>query len=124
MTKPLALLLHDKPMPGSRLVARFEEMGYRVSTVADPGRLMATAKEALPMLVVADLTNGRGDVLAAVEGLRGDAATAHLPVIAYAAKEDGNQREAALRAGVQVVATDATIVQHLGPFVDQALQLD
>lgn len=124
MKKPLALLLHEKLMPGSQVSSKFEEMEYRVRALADPAALAETAKREMPMLVVADLSNRRGDVLAAIAALSADEATAHVPVIAYATHEDERLREAARKAGVKVLATDATIVPHLGPFVDHALQLE
>lgn len=124
MTKPLAVLLHEKAMPGSKLVSKFEEMDYRVMTVIDPGDLVALALKERPMLVVADLTNRRGDVLVAIGGLRAEESTAHIPVLAYTPREDEKLREAALKAGVKVLATDATILPHLPQFVEHALQLD
>lgn len=124
MTKPLALLLHEKLMPGSQLVSRFEERDYRVSTISDPGLLAATALREQPMIVVADLTNRRGEVLAAVADLRAAEGTEHVPVLAYAPREDEKLRESATRAGVTVLATDATIVPHLDHFVEHTLRLD
>ncbi len=124
MTKPLAVLLHEKMVPGSKLASKFEELDYRVVTVADPAELPAAARREGPMLVVADLSNRRGDVLAAIEALRADEATSHIPVVAYTAREDEKLREAALKAGVKVLATDTTIVPHLPHFVDHALSLD
>ncbi|MGE3311053.1 MAG: response regulator [Limisphaerales bacterium] len=124
MTKPLAVLLHEKMVPGSKLVTRFEELDYRVVTVSDPAELTEVARREGPMLVVADLLNRRGDVLAAIEALRKDEGTSHIPVIAYTAREDEKLREAALGAGVRILATDATILPHLPHFVEHALSLD
>lgn len=124
MTKPLAVLLHEKLMPGSQLTTKFEELDYRVVTVMDPSDLAAVARRERPMLVVADLTSRRGDVLDAISALQAEEGTAHIPVLAYAPREDEKQREAALKAGVKILATDSTIVQHLPQFVEHALALD
>ena len=124
MTKPLAVLLHEKMVPGSKLVSKFEELDYRVVTVLDPAELPIVAKRERPMLVVADLTSRRGDVLDAIRALQSDESTSHVPVLAYAAREDEKQREAALQAGVKILATDATILPHLPQFVEHALALD
>ena len=124
MTKPLALLLHEKLIPGSQLVSRFEERDYRVSVIAEPAQLHPTALQEQPMLVVADLTNRRGDVLAAIQALRATEATVHVPVLAYSPREDEKLRETAARAGVTVLATDATILPHLAHFIEHALRLD
>jgi CheY-like chemotaxis protein len=124
MTKPLAVLLHEKMVPGSKLVSKFEELDYRVVTVMDPADLPVVAKKERPMLVVADLTSRRGDVLAAIGALQADETTSHIPVLAYAPREDEKQREAALKVGVKILATDATILPHLPQFVEHALSLD
>lgn len=124
MTKPLALLLHEKLMPGSQLVSRFEAMEYRVATLADPADLATAASRQAPMLVVADLTNRRGDVLEAVTRMHAQPETAHIPVIGYAPREDEKVREAAAKAGIRLLATDATIVPHLSQFVEAALLVE
>jgi len=124
MKKPLAVLLHEKLMPGSQLASKLEELDYRVLTILDPADLAETVRRELAMVVVADLTNRRGNVLESVGALQRDPATAHVPVIAYATHEDEKQRESALRAGVKVVATDATILPHLPQFLEHALRLD
>lgn len=123
MTKPLALLLHDRPMPGSELATRFEELDYRVVIIADPAELAAAAEREKPMVVVADLTSRRGDVLAAIAGLGRSGATVHVPVIAYGPREDQKLRVSVERAGARVVATDPTIVPHLAQFLAQALEV-
>lgn len=124
MTKPLALLLHEKLMPGSQLVSRFEERDYRVTTLMEPGQLVDAALKEQPMIVVADLTNRRGDVLAAIRELRAAEATVHVPVLAYYPREDEKFRDAATEAGVTVLATDATILPHLDHFIEHTLRLD
>lgn len=124
MTKPLALLLHEKMIPGSKLVSKFEALDYRVVTLADPEELAPTASKHMPMLVVADLTNRRGDVLEAVGKMLAQDATAHVPVIAYAPREDEKVREAASKAGIRLLATEAVIVPHLDQFVEAALLVE
>ena len=124
MTKPLALFLHEKLMPGSQLVSRFEARDYRVLTISEPAQLPAVALKEQPMIVVADLTNRRGDVLQAIQALRAAEATLHVPVLAYGPREDDKLRDTATQAGVTVLATDATIVPHLDHFVEHTLKLD
>lgn len=122
--KPLALLLHEKLMPGSQLVSKFETLDFRVATIAEPAELAPSAARLMPMLVVADLTSRRGDVLSAIAEMLRQEATAHVPVIAYMGREDEKVREAALQTGVKILATDATIVPHLPQFVEHALQVE
>ncbi len=124
MMNPLVLLLHEKLMPGSQLVSKFETLDFRVSTISEPAELAPAALRLMPMLVVADLTSRRGDVLSSIGGMLAQEATSHIPVIAYAAREEDKVREAALRAGVKILATDATIVPHLPQFVEHALLVE
>ena len=83
MTQPLALVLYEKLLPGSQIVNRLQDLNYRVQTIADAGRLVECAEQAKPMLVLADLESTRNDVCAALARLKQNAATRHLPVIAF-----------------------------------------
>jgi CheY-like chemotaxis protein len=124
MMKPLALLLHDNTMTGSRLAGLFEGLDYRVATLRDPGELTAVARKEMPMLVVADMANRQGDSAAAIAALRADPGTAHVVVIAYAGRDQEDLRQAAARAGAHLATTDVAISQHLPQLLEQALQLD
>jgi CheY-like chemotaxis protein len=124
MTKPLALLLHEKLMPGSQLASRLDQLDYRVQTLADPAQLSEVARREMPMIVLADLTHRRGNVLVALATMHTEPGLEHIPIIAYAAREDEKQREAALQAGVRILATDATILPHLPQFLEAALLID
>ncbi len=124
MTKPLALLLHEKMAPGAQLGSKLEALDYRVQILADPSELAARARAEMPMIVFVDLANRRGDVLGAVSSVRADDAIAHVPVVAYASREDERQRETAVQAGVNLLATETTLLQHLPQFLEAALHLD
>ncbi len=124
MTKPLAMLVHDKATPGTLLARKFGDLDYRVVILADPALLAATVAQERPMIVVADLTSRRGDVLAAITALLAEEGTAHVAVIAYTAREDERLRENALKAGIKILATDATVVPHLEQFVEHALLVE
>src|SRR3954471_11529819 len=62
MTKPLALVFYERLMPGSQLVNRLQDLGYRVSTCTDLACVLAQAETELPMVLVMDLTSDHGDV--------------------------------------------------------------
>lgn len=124
MTQPLALLLYEKPSPGSRLSGAFESLNYRTLPLSDPAELATTAQRELPMILVVELHNRRAEVLAAVTALHADPATAHLPVIAFTSREDDTLRTQAHEAGIKVLTTDSAILMHLAEFVEHALQLD
>lgn len=125
MTRPLTLLLYERLMPCGPLVNRLEDRGYRVQSLADPARLIATCEAEKPMLVIADLEPRQSQVCDVIARLRHNEATAHLPVIALvSAAHHAALQEKALAAGATLVVQDATILQHLDQFLQQALHLD
>jgi len=68
-------------MPGSQLVNKLQDLNYRVQTVNDSALLQPGALRENPLLVLADLAGG-DKVMTAIAGLKADAATSHIPVIA------------------------------------------
>ncbi|MGO8927719.1 MAG: hypothetical protein ACLQU3_12610 [Limisphaerales bacterium] len=124
MTKPLALVLYEKLLPGSQLVNRLQDMNYRVQAIADADRLVECAEQDKPMLVLADLESTRDDVCPAVARLKQNAATKHLPVIAFSGENAAELQAAARAAGATLVVSEAAILNHLPQFLDQALQVE
>jgi CheY-like chemotaxis protein len=124
MTQPLALVLYEKLLPGTQLVNRLQDLGYRVQTVGNPASLLETATSAMPMLVIADLQSSKNDVLPVVTRLRQNQATSHVPVLGFVQHETEENRKAAIDAGVTVFATDAAVVNHLPLLLEQTLRVD
>ena len=124
MTQPLALVLYERLLPGSQIVNRLQDLNYRVQTIADPGLLVECAEQAKPMLVLADLGFARNDVCGAIERLKQNPATRHLPVIAFSSESNAELEQEARAAGVTLVATDTAILNHLPEFLQQALQVE
>ena len=124
MTQPLALVLYEKLLPGSQLVNRLQDINYRVQAIADADRLVECAEQAKPMVVLADLQSTRNNVNAAIARLKQNAATKHIPVIAFSGESTGELQTAARAAGANLVVTDTAILTHLPQFLDQALQLE
>jgi len=124
MTQPLALVLYEKLMPGTQIVNRLQDLGYRVQAVTSAASLSDTATSSMPMLVVADLHSSKEDVLPEVAKLRQNAATAHVPVLGFVQEETEELRKTAMDAGVTVFATDAAVVNHLPLLLEQTLRLD
>lgn len=119
MTQPLALLLYEKLLPGTQVVNRLQDLGWRVQTVNDPAALTPSAAEHKPVLVLADLSSSRGSVCEGITDLRHNPNTAHLPVIAWSTDE--SQHAAAVSAGATLVVSDSAILQHLSQVIEQAL---
>lgn len=124
MTRPLALIFYERLLPGSQLVNRLQDLGYRVQAVPVADLLTAEAEKEKPLLVFADLqTTGRNQPLAAVAALKKNAATAHLPVVTFASEAQEELQTEAVQAGAIAVG-DIALLNHLPQLLDQALQLD
>jgi CheY-like chemotaxis protein len=123
MTQPLALVYYEKLMPGSQLVNKLQDLGYRVQTVNDPALLQSGARRDCPLLVVAGLTGG-GTVCSAIAALKADPATSHIPVIAFAAEGANRAMEAAQKAGAKLAVSETTIANYLPELLNQALNVE
>ncbi len=121
MTQPLALVFYEKLMPGSQLVNRLQDLNYRVQAVNDLASLQQSARSEGPLLVIADLA-GRDEVCRAIAALKADAATHHIPVIAFAS--EASWQAAAQKAGATLAVSEAAIVNYLPQLLEQALQLE
>ena len=119
MTQPLALLLYEKLLPGTQVVNRLQDLGWRVQTVNDATALSRSAEELKPVLVLADLSSSRGSVCEGITQLRSNQSTAHIPVIAWS--RDESKHAAAVSAGASLVVSDTAILQHLSQVIEQAL---
>ncbi len=123
MTQPLALVYYEKLMPGSQLVNKLQDLHYRVQTVNQPAACHACARDERPLLAIVDLAGG-GAVCGAIAALKTDAATRHVPVIAFAAEGATQVMAAARRAGAELVVSEAAIANYLPELLNQALQIE
>jgi CheY-like chemotaxis protein len=123
MTQPLALVFYEKLMPGSQLVNKLQDLNYRVQTVNDPALLQSVALRESPLVVIADLAGG-DRVFSAIAGLKADAATGHIPVMAFAAEGAAVVMEAAQKAGANLAVSENAIANHLPELLNQALQIE
>ena len=124
MTRPLALFIHERLLPAGQLVNRLQDLGYRVQSLSQASTLVDQAEREKPLLVMADLEPRQEEVCAAIATLKANRATAHIPVIAFAAVSHPAAQEAGRAAGATLVVNDTTILLHLDQFLDQALQVD
>jgi len=123
MTQPLALVFYEKLMPGSQLVNRLQDLNYRVQAVNDLASLQQCARNEGPLLVIADLA-GRDEVCRVIAALKADAATRHIPVIAFAGEPVAEWQAAAQKAGATLAVSEAAIVNYLPQLLNQALQVE
>jgi CheY-like chemotaxis protein len=121
--QPLALVFYERLMPGSQLVNRLQDLGYRVLPLSALDRLGATVERESPLLLIVDLASA-GDVCAAIACLRATPATAHLPVLGFAPENEEELLAAARTAGATMAVSETAVLNHLSQLVEQALSVD
>jgi CheY-like chemotaxis protein len=121
--QPLAIVFYERLMPGSQLVNRLQDLNYRVLAVNNPALLAATAKRETPLLMFVDL-EARGEICGTIEKIRSDAATSHLPVIAFAPDNKTDLLTAAQNAGANLTVGESALAGHLQTLLEQALHVD
>ena len=122
MLQPLAIVFYERLMPGSQLVNRLQDLNYRVLAVNDLASLRQCARSESPLLLLVDLSGG--DVCRAIAALKADAATRHIPVIAFADEQAAELQADAQKAGATLVVGEANIANYLPELLNQALQVE
>lgn len=123
MIKPLALVFYEQLLPGSQLVNRLQDLGYRVQTVTDATALQRVAEAEKPMVILADLVVRRSDICGEIARLKNHPATGHIPVLGFGGDQDA-LRQRSRSAGVSLTASSAGILEQLPHLLDQVLQVD
>ncbi len=124
MMKPLALLFYEQLLPGSQLINKLQDLGYRAQVVQDADLLADVAEREKPMVIVSDLRVRRGDILKNIRLIKEGAETSHIPVLGFHSDLSESFLETAKQAGVTLVAGDAFIPEQLAQLLDQVLHLD
>lgn len=124
MSSPLVLLFYEKLMPGSQMVNRLQDLGYRVVSATDPLQLVSEVHKHKPMVLVADLETKTGDVPDAIRELKEDLETQHIPVLAFAKLDDEALLERARVAGANLIAGRDGVLDQLAHLLDHVLQMD
>ena len=124
MTKPLALVVYENLLPGSQLINRLQDLGYRVQTLACLGDIGGQAVQEKPLLIIIDLSSSAGDPCAAIRELKANAATAHIPILAFSGPKHVSLHTAAHEAGATLVANEAAVLAQLPELLEQLLHVD
>ena len=93
------LVVEDNEPSRDVLSRRLVRRGYRVLLAADGQQAVATARTAMPDLILMDLGLPRIDGWEATRQLKAEATTRHIPIIVLSAHAMTNDREMALGAG-------------------------
>jgi CheY-like chemotaxis protein len=123
MTQPLALVFYERLMPGSQLVNQLKDLNYRVLAVNQATRLATAVKSEMPLLLLADFC-ASGDIRSAVALIKADAATSHIPIIAFAPDNEPAVLEGASQAGADFTVVESAAGTHLPQLIDQALHIE
>lgn len=94
------LVVEDDPDLGKLVTRLLASHGYRVLLATDGEAGVATATKERPQLILMDVKLPRLDGELAVVQLRGNAATAHIPVIMVTAMADMSDKHLAAQLGV------------------------
>jgi len=124
MTQPLMLLFYQKLFPGTHLVNRLQDLGYRVQTHSQSGSLVQTAEKVKPMIVIVDIGDDREHLCAAIERLKSNPQTSHLPVLAITTARDKKAQQMARDANATLVVHEKAVLLHLNHFLEQAFHID
>lgn len=123
MLEPLAIVCYERVMPGSLLVNRLQDLKYRVLAVNNPAQLAAIVRRESPLVAFVDL-EARGDVCDSIQRIKSDAATAHVPIVAFAPDDSSNLVEAAQKAGANLIVGESRLANQLPQLLEQALRVD
>ncbi len=124
MTTPLAFICYERLLPGSQLVNRLQDLGYRTQVVEDLARLVELAEREKPMVLIADLAGGATDICAVISALKKNAGTKHIPVLAFTGQANTELQAVARQAGATLVAVEDAILNQLPQLLEQVLQVD
>jgi CheY-like chemotaxis protein len=124
MMKPLALVLYEQLLPGTQLINRLQDCGYRVQSTSAPHELVELARAERPLFVLADLRFASANICDTFRRLKEDEATQHIAIVAFADPADTRSQTAALEAGAAVVAGSDGILDQLEALLDQALRVE
>jgi CheY-like chemotaxis protein len=124
MTKPLALVFYENLLPGSQLINRLQDLGYRVLSFHDGYLLEDQAERELPLVIVTDLFSKRDDVCGAIKKLRNNPKTKHIPVLAFIAQENAELQQRAHAAGANLIANASGILEQLPQLLAQVLEVE
>jgi PleD family two-component response regulator len=124
MTKPLALVFYENLLPGSQLMNRLQDLGYRVIAFHDSYLLEDQSEREKPLVVIADVTSRKTDVCGAIKKLRENPATQHIPVLAFASAGNEEIMAKARESGANLVADAAGISDQLPQLLEAVLQVE
>jgi two-component system, cell cycle response regulator DivK len=96
---PTILIVEDNELNRDMLTRRLERRGYEMLTAADGAEGLRVARQALPSLILMDMSLPVMDGWEATKRLKSASETAHIPILALTAHAMSGDRERALAVG-------------------------
>jgi CheY-like chemotaxis protein len=124
VTQPLALLFYEALLPGSQLVNRLTDLGYRVQTVQVAASVHDLVRREKPLVLIADLVLRHGDFCGVIAELKRDPDTGHVPILGFTDLRNQVLVEAAVKAGAKLVADGSGILEQLPQLLDHVLAVE
>ncbi len=124
MIQPLALLFYENLLPGTQLVNRLQDLGYRVSVIVEADKLVSRAEQDQAMVAIIDLAAEKADICAVITELKRSPKTGHIPVLAFAGKTNKKLQDRARTAGADLVAVEDAVLGHLPQLLEQVLTIE
>jgi DNA-binding response OmpR family regulator len=118
------LVVEDDPDICHLLAVLLQSVGHSVLTAMDGAQGVTLAQQGLPDLIVMDLVLPITDGWTAIGRLKGEAHTAHIPILALSAHAQTDDRMRARAAGCDDFLTKPFEVErllaHVAAFIDRA----
>ena len=124
MTTPVVLLVDDNEDCRIIYGSTLRHAGYDVRTAADGVQCLELAAESTPDLILLDISMPRMDGMEALEKLKADSRTKHVPVVAVSARVNKDQHDSVLRAGFSEVLLKPITPAEILASVERHLPLD
>jgi len=124
VAQPLALVVSERTIPGTQLLGKLNDLGYRTEHLKDLGRLIQVAEYMKPLVIFMDLEWKTRDPLVSINSLVRNPATEYTPIIAYAPMSEEDRLERALNTGATLVTVDSRVLPQLERLLDQAMEID
>jgi CheY-like chemotaxis protein len=124
VTAPLAIVVYEHLVLGNQLGNKLRDMGYRVTMLNEPPKVLEIAEREKPLVVLLDLDCKAAGAVALIGQLKNSTGTKHLPVLCFTSHDDKKRQEAAVAAGASLVAGDQAILHQFPQLLDQVLQVE
>ncbi|MGV3771382.1 MAG: hypothetical protein ACO1QB_00670 [Verrucomicrobiales bacterium] len=124
MIKPLAIVAYERLLPGSQLVNRLHDLGYRVQSINDYSTLVAAARNGKPLVMALDLKTTHTNSFETIHQLRNTPDTAHIPILGFTPQNTEKLEAEAFKAGASLVAVDDALLPQLPHLLEQILAIE